>query len=112
MVWPHFFFFVSYSRSQLSRICSHTDPLFWLHHALVDKIWYDWQNIHPSNKKALFGGAVQAIQNATGYYYKYPTGAPPFLQMNATMPSDAPFPAAMIQDVMSTTEGILCYVYE
>ncbi|MEZ5931539.1 MAG: tyrosinase family protein [Alphaproteobacteria bacterium] len=23
------------------------DPIFWLHHAMVDKIWYDWQVLHP-----------------------------------------------------------------
>lgn len=24
------------------------DPIFWLHHAMVDKVWYDWQKAHPS----------------------------------------------------------------
>jgi tyrosinase len=25
---------------------SPADPMFWLHHAGCDRIWYDWQNIH------------------------------------------------------------------
>jgi tyrosinase len=23
------------------------DPLFWLHHGMVDKVWFDWQTLHP-----------------------------------------------------------------
>lgn len=23
------------------------DPLFWLHHSMVDKVWFDWQTLHP-----------------------------------------------------------------
>lgn len=26
---------------------SPSDPLFWLHHAFIDKIWADWQVLHP-----------------------------------------------------------------
>ncbi|KAK7046422.1 hypothetical protein R3P38DRAFT_3307777 [Favolaschia claudopus] len=90
---------------------SANEPLFWMHHAMVDKMWYDWQNAHTANKKAFFGGSLQAIQNAT-YYQEYPNGAPPFFSLNSTMPSDGLFPQARIQDVMSTTEGMLCYVYQ
>lgn len=24
------------------------DPIFWLHHAMIDKLWYDWQKAHPN----------------------------------------------------------------
>ena len=23
------------------------DPIFWLHHSMVDKVWFDWQVLHP-----------------------------------------------------------------
>jgi tyrosinase len=26
---------------------SPADPLFWLHHAFIDKVWADWQALHP-----------------------------------------------------------------
>lgn len=26
---------------------SPADPLFWLHHAFIDKLWADWQQTHP-----------------------------------------------------------------
>ena len=31
------------------------DPLFWLHHAMIDKIWADWQVSHPSLNPSLSG---------------------------------------------------------
>lgn len=31
------------------------DPLFWLHHAMIDKIWADWQALHPGVGPTLAG---------------------------------------------------------
>ncbi|CCN80688.1 Putative Tyrosinase (melanin production) [Vibrio nigripulchritudo SFn27] len=32
----------------MSRVISASyDPIFWLHHCMVDKIWADWQTLHP-----------------------------------------------------------------
>ena len=31
------------------------DPLFWLHHAMIDKIWADWQATHPRQNPSLIG---------------------------------------------------------
>ncbi|KAJ7429737.1 Di-copper centre-containing protein [Mycena galericulata] len=90
---------------------SANEPLFWMHHAMVDKMWYDWQNAHPANTKEFFGGSVEALENAT-YYNEFPNGAAPFLTVNSTMPADGLFPEATIGSVMSTTDGMLCYVYE
>ncbi|KAJ6626038.1 Di-copper centre-containing protein [Mycena sp. CBHHK59/15] len=90
---------------------SANDPLFWMHHAMVDKMWFDWQNRHLSNTKAFFGGSVQALENVT-YHNIYPNGAAPFYNINSIMPSDGLFPQAKISDVISTTEGMLCYVYK
>ena len=25
---------------------SPADPIFWLHHAMIDKLWADWQLVH------------------------------------------------------------------
>lgn len=32
---------------------SPADPLFWLHHAFVDKLWSDWRKVHSGNIAAL-----------------------------------------------------------
>ncbi|KAH8994114.1 Di-copper centre-containing protein [Lactarius hatsudake] len=87
------------------------DPLFWLHHAMIDKLWYDWQHRSQTNAESFFGGSVEALQSVESYN-KYPTGAPPFLNLSSVMPADGLFPEVAIGDVMDTTSGILCYVYE
>ncbi|KAL5536597.1 hypothetical protein ACEPAF_420 [Sanghuangporus sanghuang] len=90
---------------------SANEPLFWMHHAMVDKVWYDWQNANPVNFWAFFGGATSALQNVS-YADKYPNGGPPFLSINDTIPADGLFNETMIYNVMNTTGGYLCYVYE
>ncbi|ETW77359.1 hypothetical protein HETIRDRAFT_326548 [Heterobasidion irregulare TC 32-1] len=90
---------------------SANEPLFWMHHAMVDKVWYDWQHKNPSNFWSYSGGSVEAITNVT-YYNEYPNGAPPYLNFQSLMPADGLFPQATIHDVFNTTDGILCYVYE
>ncbi|KAJ7302690.1 Di-copper centre-containing protein [Mycena albidolilacea] len=90
---------------------SPNDVLFWLHHAMLDKIWFDWQHKHPANARAFQGGAVEALENVT-IFNMFPNGQAPFLDLNSTMPSDGLFPEVKISDVISTTDGILCYIYE
>ncbi|KAH8994117.1 Di-copper centre-containing protein [Lactarius hatsudake] len=90
---------------------SPNDPLFWMHHAMVDKVWYDWQHRNPESAKSFFGGSVQALESLDSYN-QYPNGAPPFLNLSSTMPADGLFSEVTIGDVMNTTSGILCYIYE
>jgi len=87
------------------------EPLFWMHHAMIDKLWYDWQHRNPANAMSYFGGSVEVLQNLSAYN-QYPNGGPPYLGLNSTMPADGLFPEVDIGDVMNTTSGILCYVYE
>lgn len=30
------------------NMTSPNDPVFWLHHANIDKLWGDWQRLHPT----------------------------------------------------------------
>jgi len=87
------------------------DPVFFLHHAMIDKIWYDWQNRDPVNAESFFGGSVESLSSLAAYN-QYPNGDPPFLNLSSTMPADGLFPEVTIGDVLNTTGGILCYVYE
>lgn len=38
---------------------SPADPLFWLHHAFIDKIWADWQALHPNVSQTNISDALQ-----------------------------------------------------
>lgn len=90
---------------------SANEPIFWLHHAMVDKVWYDWQNANGLNQRAFEGGSVQMIDNVT-VYKKYPNGGPPNLHMDSVITGEGLFDDFFIHDVISTTDGILCYSYE
>jgi len=86
------------------------DPMFFLHHAMVDKVWRDWQLRDPNNTNAFGGGSVSAQVDPT-QALTYPTGAPPFLNLSSVIPSDGFWGNITVGDVMSTTAGPLCYIY-
>ncbi|KAK9764344.1 hypothetical protein K7432_008229 [Basidiobolus ranarum] len=75
----------------MSRTYSSNDPLFWLHHAFVDKIWADWQAMHPSRAYS-YGGT-----NAQGEEAQLDDMMNPF--------------NTQVFTVMSTTTTGLCYRY-
>jgi len=89
---------------------SPNDPLFFMHHAMVDKIWFDWQNRDPMNAKSYYGGSVEHLANLDDYN-EYPNGGPPYLNLSSNLPADGLFPEVTIGDVMNTAGGYLCYVY-
>ncbi|MGH2837005.1 MAG: tyrosinase family protein, partial [Thermoleophilaceae bacterium] len=72
---------------------SPNDPLFWVFHAYVDKIWADWQNAHPTFALTSYGGP-----NADG---------------SAGRLSDAlpGFGTDTVQSIMDTRSPALCYAY-
>jgi hypothetical protein len=49
---------------------------------MVDKIWYNWQQLDPRNANSFFGGASEPTDNLT-IYDEYPNGGPPFLTVSA-----------------------------
>ncbi|KAL1753706.1 hypothetical protein FB107DRAFT_217193 [Schizophyllum commune] len=88
------------------------DPLFWLHHSMVDKMWFDWQHAHvEENFYLIEGGLTPHIENAT-IYAQYTTGGPPALDFDTSLPNNGMWEDLTVWDVMNTTAGILCYVYE
>jgi len=78
---------------------------------MIDKIWYDWQSRDPVNVESFYGGSVQHIESVDAFN-QYPNGGPPYLGLNSTTPADGMFPEVTFGDVMNTTGGFLCYVYE
>ncbi|KAK0204725.1 hypothetical protein DFS33DRAFT_1382625 [Desarmillaria ectypa] len=92
---------------------SNDDPLFYLHDAMIDKLYWEWQNKDPSNLYAFEGGSVQSI-STWAEYVQYPNGAAPWLNLNSTIPGDGMWDAENITiwDVIDIQSGILCYDYE
>ncbi|PGH14377.1 hypothetical protein AJ80_05967 [Polytolypa hystricis UAMH7299] len=78
------------------------DPMFYLHHAEIDRIYWIWQNQVPT--KRLF--------EAGGYLHM-------FLQAqsgNGTIDDPVEFPYIgdtwRLKDLLDTTDGPFCYIYE
>ncbi|KAF7357739.1 Di-copper centre-containing protein [Mycena venus] len=90
---------------------SPNDPLFFLHHAMVDRIWFKWQKKHKLNKYAFEGGSVQRLETASAFSL-YPNGGPPYLGLDSELPTDGLSATFTVADMISTTEGPLCYVYD
>ncbi|KAJ6498893.1 Di-copper centre-containing protein [Mycena sanguinolenta] len=86
------------------------DPLFFLHHAMIDRIWFKWQQKH-NNKYAFKGGAVQRLENASAFSL-YPNGGPPYLTMESAIPTDGLSQPFTVADMIDTMEEPLCYIYD
>ena len=48
---------------------------------MIDKIWYDWQQLNSSSKNAFTGGSISWQANSNVSVLQYPTGAPPLLDV-------------------------------
>lgn len=81
---------------------SPNDPIFFLHHAMVDRVWWIWQSLHLEQARSVAGTITMFNE-------------PP--SRNATLDDMIGFEyldieATKIRDVLSTLDGTpLCYIY-
>ncbi|KZM28651.1 Tyrosinase [Ascochyta rabiei] len=80
------------------------DPLFYLHHGMIDRTWWIWQQL---DRKTRFG---ESGISGTGTFLNSPPSANTTLDTLIDL-GYAASPAVTMNDLMSTTEGPLCYVY-
>ncbi|MEW1696328.1 tyrosinase family protein [Streptomyces sp. NPDC093249] len=73
---------------QMETSVSPNDPVFWLHHAFVDKLWADWHALHPTSAEYLPAAAT-----------------PDVIDLNETMP---PWTDTSPQSVLDHTQW---YIY-
>jgi tyrosinase len=81
------------------------DPMFFMHHANIDRMWYIWQKSGPSTR----------LVDVTAYTYPNQTGA--LTNLNTVLDMGqflAPsLPIKSVVDTLNTNgQGILCYNYE
>jgi len=91
---------------------SPNDPMFYLHHAMIDKVWYDWQHRDPRNKNVFGGGSTSWQVDPSLPISEFPLGGPPWLNKSSVIPGDGLWEHVRVKDVMDTVGGRLCYVYE
>ncbi|CEL62844.1 hypothetical protein RSOLAG1IB_10520 [Rhizoctonia solani AG-1 IB] len=87
---------------------SSNEPMFFLHHGNVDRLWWLWQEKSTTNKFAFNGGSVQNISAVA----EYPNGMPPWLVKSDLIPGAGMFKSVSIGDVLDTRKPPFCYVYD
>ncbi|KAJ7217120.1 tyrosinase [Mycena pura] len=82
------------------RYSSPGDPLFYLHHAFLDKLWWDWVGINVSSRQEDISGRS--------------TVDPPYVSVTLDFELDMMMlaPPVTIKDIVDTRSGWLCYIYE
>ncbi|KAF2752065.1 Di-copper centre-containing protein [Sporormia fimetaria CBS 119925] len=80
------------------------DPNFYLHHGMIDRVWWIWQTLSKRTRTSSAG------ISGTGTFLNQPPSPPTTLDTPISM--DYAFgPDVTVGDLMDTTGGPLCYIY-
>ncbi|PYH42958.1 tyrosinase family protein [Aspergillus saccharolyticus JOP 1030-1] len=79
------------------------DVAFWHHHGMIDRVWWIWQNLDREQRQNAISG--------TGTFMNNPPSANTTLDTVINIGYANGQPIAM-RDLMSTTAGPFCYVYQ
>jgi len=74
------------------------DPIFFLHHGQLDRIWWLWQQENPEERLTEFVGRAHSYSNATA-------------SLNDLLDLNGFVPNVLVSTVMDTVGGTLCYQY-
>ena len=85
-----------------------SDPIFFLLHGQLDCAWAVWQAHDRRNCKAITGGIDQDLNNFNAHLLGI--GTP--ITRDTVIYMAGIGPDARVNDVLSTTEGHLCYQYD
>ena len=73
------------------------DPVFFLHHAQLDRIWWRWQAIRPARKLEYEGAASH--------------GSEKMADVTDELDMGVLAPMIPVSDVLDAASGTLCYTY-
>lgn len=89
--------------SMMDFYSSPADPLFFLHHAQVDKVWAIWQNLDIWNRQFIIRGTGTLGCSAPDC---------PEMTLDDMLPFGFVAPDQRFRDLMDTFAGPFCYRYE
>ncbi|KAK0657998.1 hypothetical protein B0T16DRAFT_425987 [Cercophora newfieldiana] len=78
------------------------DPVFFLHHTQVDRVWWQWQKDDPSGNRT---SAYEGMRNL-------PDGTEVTATLDDPLPMGDLGPPAVVRDYMDVNSPNLCYTYE
>lgn len=85
------------------------DPAFWSHHANIDRVWWMWQMQDPDVRAENVSTAVRGPLTTNNEYEPYGNGT---ILSEQNLGYAADWETVPLGELMSTTEGKFCYVYE
>ncbi|KAF9735418.1 hypothetical protein PMIN06_002598 [Paraphaeosphaeria minitans] len=80
------------------------DPLFYTHHAMIDRVWWIWQLLDRKERTGAKG------VSGTGTFLNMPPSANTTLDTVLNL-GYAAGPPITVRELMSTTDGPFCYTY-
>ncbi|KAH7364797.1 hypothetical protein BKA65DRAFT_492035, partial [Rhexocercosporidium sp. MPI-PUGE-AT-0058] len=82
------------------------DPAFYLHHGMIDRVWWLWQNQDPANRLNAISG--------TGTLMNMPPSANTTLDtiVDVGYAGNEGYGPIAMRDLMSTVDGPFCYTYD
>ncbi len=95
----------------LTQTCSQVfnspgDPMFWLHHTMVDRTWWIWQNQKPTERVFLVNGTRTMLNNPPSDKATMED----VIDLAFVTPKDGPTYA--MKHHVSSVAGPYCYIYE
>ncbi|KAG8925503.1 hypothetical protein FRC03_004642 [Tulasnella sp. 419] len=84
------------------------DPVFFLLHNNIDRIWQKWKDYDPANTYAIGGGTQKNIT----LYETNPQGLPPEVQVTDSLMTNGLAPNVTISDLLTTKGGYTCYEFQ
>ncbi|KAJ1677175.1 hypothetical protein EV182_006720 [Spiromyces aspiralis] len=79
-----------------AQLTSTNDPIFYPHHAMIDKIWYDWQFMGNGDERFSDYNGVDTVRTNVN------------VQLSDPIPESSLY---RVRDVMHPRRGHLCYTY-
>lgn len=85
------------------------DPFFWSHHANIDRVWWQWQQLDLATRVADVTTAINGPLTLNNETTPYGNGTAASLQNLGYVVEGI---EVALGELLSTTEGMFCYVYE
>jgi tyrosinase len=86
-------------RGDFAKYTGPYDPVFFLHHANLDKLWWEWQQEDPENRLLAYSGHAPKVSSSSN------------VQLTDMLDFGELKRSISVKEVMQTDTGLFCYQY-
>lgn len=88
------------------------DPMFYLHHGFIDRLWWQWQQSNASYGLTAIGGNAYNVTYLDEEDIVLPASVPQTITLDTQLTVYDILPSLPISEVMNIQGGYLCYEYD